>query len=271
MLLVDCGVGIRTIRRALTTRNRRLDQIDAIVLTHEHIDHVRTIPQALHVDTPVIATRGTLGMLRIAEAQWRPIGASRPIEIAGMRLWALPVAHDANEPCGYLIEMPETTIAIITDLGAWHERLAGAVAASDLVILEANHDEEMLRCGPYPPHLKRRVSSPVGHLSNHDCGSALAEIAKGGRSSPEVWLAHLSETNNRPTLAETTVRRALAQSDVELPVSALPRREPGPVWTPGVQNGAASAAPYTPYAPYEEPRPVASEPKQLVFDGLAGL
>jgi len=268
LLLLDCGVGIRMIRSALSARNRRLDQIDAIVLTHEHIDHVRTIPQVIDAKTPVIATQGTFDRLRIADPHWRPIAASRPIEIAGVRIWALPVDHDANEPCGYLIEMPETTITIITDLGSWHERLAGAVAASELVILEANHDEEMLRRGPYPPHLKRRVGSAVGHLSNRDCGMALAGIAKGGRSAPEVWLAHLSETNNRPALAESTVRDALARSDLELPVSALPRREPGPVWSPGTHDGAVPA---DGYRPYEEPRAVATGLRQLGFDGIAGF
>ncbi|MBA2246988.1 MAG: MBL fold metallo-hydrolase [Chloroflexia bacterium] len=268
LLLLDCGVGIRTIRQALTARNRRLDGIDAVLLTHEHIDHVRTIPQVLDSKTPVIATRGTLDRLRIAEPQWRPIQASQPIEINGIRLWALPVDHDANEPCGYLIEMPETTVTIITDLGAWHQRLEGAVAASDLVILEANHDEEMLRRGPYPPHLKRRVGSAIGHLSNHDCGSALAGIAKGGRAAPVVWLAHLSETNNRPTLAEATVREALARNDVELPVTALPRREPGPVWTPGPP---AKPTPAGGYRPYEEPPPRATGPTQLGLDALAGF
>lgn len=268
LLLLDCGVGIKTIRRALAARDRRLDQIDAIVLTHEHIDHVRTIPQVIGVTTPVIATRGTLGMLRIADPQCLPIGPRHPIETGGMRLWALPVAHDAHEPCGYLVEMPETRITVITDLGGWHERLAGAVAMSDLVILEANHDEDMLRRGPYPPHLKRRVGSAVGHLSNRDCGMALAGIAKGGRSSPEIWLAHLSDTNNRPALAEATVRKALAESDIELTVSALPRREPGPVWTldPPLDGTLADR-----FTPYEESRPAVARPTQLGFDGLVGF
>ena len=268
LLLLDCGVGIQTIRAALTARNRRLDQIDAILLTHEHIDHVRTIPRVIGGTTPVVATAGTFDMLRIPERQRHPIGPRQSMEIGGMRLWALPVAHDANEPCGYLIETPETRITIITDLGAWHERLAGAVAISDLVILEANHDEDLLRRGPYPPHLKRRVASAVGHLSNRDCGMALAGVTRHGGTGPEVWLAHLSDTNNRPTLAEATVREALARSDVDLRVSALPRREPGPVWVSGPLSDTASASRYI---PFEEPRQVADGPTQLGFDGLAGF
>lgn len=262
LVLLDCGIGIRTIRQALAKRNRRLDQIDAVLLTHEHIDHVRTLPQVLAAETPVIATRGTFDMLRIPGNQWLPISAPRSVDVAGMSIWALPVHHDASEPCGYLVEMPEARITIITDLGSWHERLEGAIAASDLVVLEANHDDDMLRRGPYPPHLKRRVASAVGHLSNLECATAIAGMARAGRSTPDVWLAHLSETNNCPGLAEATVREVVAKVDVELPVRALPRREPGPIWAP------PSIRTRRPYTPFEESHRNAG-PTQLGFDGLA--
>lgn len=262
-VLLDCGVGIRTIAGALRARGRRIDQIDAILLTHEHIDHVRTLPRLPTTEIPVIATQGTLDTFAIADDQWLPITPRRPIELAGMAIWALPVHHDAAEPCGFLIEMPEACITIITDLGSWHERLEGAIAASDLVVLEANHDDEMLRRGPYPPHLKRRVASAVGHLSNRDCGTAIAAITKGGRSEPEVWLAHLSATNNHPDRAEETVRGMLASSNVGLAVTSLPRLEPGPIWTPPLRG------PRDPYAPSKEPLRVAG-PRQLGFDGFSG-
>lgn len=264
IVLVDCGVGIRMIDRALRERGRRLDQIDAILITHEHIDHVRTLPRLAGTGTPVIATQGTFDMITIADSQCLPIDSRRSLGVGGMNIWALPVHHDAIEPCGFLIEMPETCITIITDLGTWHERLEGAVATSDLVVLEANHDSDMLRHGPYPPYLKRRVASAVGHLSNRDCGAAIAGISRDGRSSPEVWLAHLSETNNHPGLAERTVRETLANSNVELSVAALPRRLPGPIWTP-----SGRVTPNT-YMPYDEPQR-ADGPDQLGFDGLVGF
>jgi len=97
---------------------------------------------------------------------------------------------------------------------------------------------------------------------------ALAGVTRHGGTGPEVWLAHLSDTNNRPTLAEATVREALARSDVDLRVSALPRREPGPVWVSGPLSDTASASRYI---PFEEPRQVADGPTQLGFDGLAGF
>ena len=263
IVLLDCGVGIRTINGALRERGLRLDQIDAILLTHEHIDHVRTLPRVLGAGMPVIATQGTFDMITIADNQWLPIGPRRSIEVAGMSIWSLPVSHDAIEPCGFLIEMPEACITIITDLGSWHERLRGAIAVSDLVVLEANHDDDMLRRGPYPPHLKRRVASTVGHLSNHACGTAISSIAADGRSEPDVWLAHLSATNNRPRLAEDTVRDALVTSNVQLSVTALPRQEPGPIWAPPIRESRDS------YRPYEEP-PGAVRSTQLGFDRLGG-
>ncbi|HEU0164267.1 MAG TPA: MBL fold metallo-hydrolase, partial [Thermomicrobiales bacterium] len=165
-LLVDCGVGIRTIQREMRAFGGNPAQLDGILLTHEHIDHVRTLPKVLDAGMPVIATNGTAGMADIAPDQHLAIDGDAPIEIAGFTIWAFGVRHDAVQPCGYLIETPETRITILTDLGSWQEHLAEPIAASDLIVLEANHDEEMLRRGPYPMHLKRRVASEIGHLSN---------------------------------------------------------------------------------------------------------
>lgn len=251
-LLLDCGIGIRTIRRVLKDRQRAIADLDAVLVTHEHIDHIRTLPSVLGPGTPVIASRGTFATTRISDAQWLPITPSVPVEIAGAVIWALTVRHDAAEPCGFLIELPTATITILTDLGSWQESLFEPLLASDLIVLEANHDSEMLRRGPYPPHLKRRVSSAVGHLSNEDCGIALAKVARTGSRTPHVWLAHLSDTNNRPNIARVTVEAALDRVDRELSVTPLPRRAPGPVWTPTERRSG----------------PVTPDTSQLSFDGF---
>jgi phosphoribosyl 1,2-cyclic phosphodiesterase len=122
-------------------------------------------------------------------------------------------------------------MTLLTDLGETDDRAIPFIAASDLIVIEANHDLHMLNSGPYPPHLKVRVQSSRGHLSNADCGTFLAR-AIGGGETRTVWLAHLSATNNRPTLAVQTVRQALSGSKVSHAVLALPRRESGPIWTP---------------------------------------
>lgn len=256
--LLDCGVGIRTIARAMKDRQRAIADLDAILITHEHIDHVRTLPRVLGSGVPVIASPGTFNATRIPDQQWLPVESSSPVEIAGASIRALTVRHDAADPCGFLVEFPTATITILTDLGSWQENLLEPLLASDLIVLEANHDTEMLRRGPYAPHLKRRVASAVGHLSNKDCGGMLAELAKTGTRSPEVWLAHLSQTNNRSELAKRTVDAALNRIDRELRVTPLPRRAPGPIWTPSI----------TPAPAICRAGPVSPPTTQLSFDGF---
>jgi phosphoribosyl 1,2-cyclic phosphodiesterase len=241
-LLIDAGVGIRAIVSSLRARNIVLTDIDTILITHEHSDHIRTLPKLVRDDVTIYATSGTAIRSAVSRDQHiRAIGDT-PQKMGGITVWPLPVFHDAQEPCGFMLEMPDQSrVTILTDLGSWHDSLAEYVRASNLVILEANHDEEMLRTGPYPQYLKKRVASNVGHLSNRHCGTALGQTLRTATHRPEIWLAHLSEHNNLPMLAEETVRTALAAHDLDLDVTALPRRSPGAVWTPSA-NRAASAA-----------------------------
>ncbi len=257
-ILLDCGVGIRTLTRALRDRRRRLDDLDAVLITHEHGDHICTLPRLAGLDVPVIATRGTKRHLPIPDAQWEPISPNTSVDIAGLSIWAIAVDHDATEPCGYLIEAGSHRVSIFTDLGCWHDRLAEPILASDLVVLEANHDLDMLRHGPYPVHLKNRVASKKGHLSNADAGVSLGKTLRRSDREPAVWLAHLSETNNTPVKAHGTVVTALLDADVGAPVTPLPRRVPGPVWTATPRPGLERWQPPAP------PLPVA----QLGFDFL---
>ena len=251
-LMLDCGIGIRTINRELRALDSNLESLDGVLITHEHIDHVRTLPRLTGHDIPIIATSGTAGMADVPTDRREEIATGKSVTLAGFTIWALGVRHDAVDPCGYLIEADGTRVTILTDLGVWEEHLAEPVAASDLIVLEANHDEEMLRRGPYPMHLKRRVASEVGHLSNRACGEALASLAKGSHADPVVWLAHLSATNNRAEVAEQTVCAALAAADLDLRVIALPRREPGPLWTSPVAQRVGA-----PFSMREEPPAVA--------------
>ena len=114
---------------------------------------------------------------------------------------------------------------MLTDLGCPSSAATEAIAESRLVVLEANHDEAMLRRGPYPQRLQRRILSDSGHLSNAGCADLLARAIRGSTQPPTVWLAHLSETNNRPHLAKQTVQRRLAQVGLRLDLQALPRRK----------------------------------------------
>jgi phosphoribosyl 1,2-cyclic phosphodiesterase len=239
-LLIDAGVGIRAITGSLRARNLALDDIDTILITHEHSDHVRTLPKLVRDDTTILATNGTAIRSGVNRDQHIRAMGSTPQKVGGVTVWPLPVLHDAKEPCGFMLEMPDRTrVTMITDIGAWRDSLAEFVRASHLVILEANHDEEMLRTGPYPQYLKRRVASDVGHLSNRHCGVALGQALRATTHKPQIWLAHLSDHNNTPNLAEETVRAELNRADLDLDVSALPRRSPSAIWTPSANRPAS--------------------------------
>ncbi len=230
VLLVDCGVGIRTLRGGLANHGLVLADIDAILVTHEHSDHIRTLPSLYRDDLPLIATGGTARAARLPRDTTEKVSVRTPVSVAGATVHALPVRHDASDPCGFHIEIAGARITVLTDLGTWQDHLADAVAASDLVLLEANYNDTMLRQGPYPAYLKRRVASNVGHLGNDACGLAIAPVA---RRTAEItwWLSHLSQTNNSPRQAEHDVREILHGADVDASITALPRRSAGPVWS----------------------------------------
>jgi phosphoribosyl 1,2-cyclic phosphodiesterase len=245
-LMLDCGVGIRTIRQALKSRNLAIGNLSGVLVTHEHTDHIRNLSCVTGSDVPIISTLGTARRGNIPPPQWERIEFHRPLQVGAITVWAIMVKHDAAEPCGYLLEMPGATVSIFTDLGSWHDRLASPIASSDLIVLESNHDLDMLQRGPYPMHLKRRVASDAGHLSNADCGASLAATLHAGQRLPDLWLAHLSETNNEPFLAEQTTRDAFARRDLEVSVVALPRTTPGPIWSPRQPRPAGGWRPTPP-------------------------
>ena len=230
-LLVDCGVGIRTIKAGLLDHGLTLADLDAVLVTHEHRDHVQTLPKVLRDDLPVIATNGTARAARLPGDLTQIITDSRPVTIAGATVHALPVRHDASDPCGFFIEIAGAGITVLTDLGCWQDHLVDAVIASDLVLLEANYNDAMLQHGPYPAYLKRRVASGVGHLGNDACGVAMAPVAKQRGDKTTWWLTHLSATNNNARQAERDVRERLLRADAQARITALPRRELGPIWT----------------------------------------
>lgn len=229
-VMVDCGVGVRTLAHALRASGRRLADLDAVLLTHEHTDHVRALPQVVANRVRVIATPGTARATMLPLTAWTPIRSRRPIQVAGLEVTSLSVSHDAAEPCGYFLRDQGGAVTILTDLGAAEASLLPYLAASDLIVLEANHDVAMLQRGPYPAHLKRRVLSNKGHLSNDDCGSLLTAALSADGRCRTVWLAHLSVTNNRPELAQATVAAALAAAGWEVPVVPLPRYDHTVVW-----------------------------------------
>jgi phosphoribosyl 1,2-cyclic phosphodiesterase len=220
-VLLDCGVLVRSCTAAVRDL-ATAGSLDAVLLSHEHIDHVRALPSiAKRLKTPIVTTRGTRSMLSV-EANGSDMRGGERFEIADLAVTFVEVAHDAAEPCGFFIEAGGHNAAIFTDLGHVTPSVRECLANADVIVIEANYDPGMLRRGPYPERLKRRIAGSHGHLSNDDCAAALA--ASVGRARA-VWLAHLSETNNEPRLAEATINEALGFAGASTRARALPRFE----------------------------------------------
>jgi phosphoribosyl 1,2-cyclic phosphodiesterase len=242
-LLIDCGVGIRRLTSSLGALRLGLADIDAVLISHEHSDHIRELPRFIAASKYVISTRGTALASRMSPQARGEHLDIRPIRFNDIEIVAIPVTHDAAEPCGFLVRSGAGSVTALTDLGSPSGAAAEAIAESQLVVLEANHDEALLKRGPYPPHLQRRILSSTGHLSNVDCGELLATALRGSRHLPTVWLAHLSETNNRPHLARQTVARRLERCGLALDIQALPRRSASETWSPDkARQGIAQLA-----------------------------
>ena len=228
-ILIDCGFGPRAIVTRLQAIGVAPESISALVLTHEHIDHAHGAERAQKkYRWPVYASEGTLGALRAIEPRWRqPVAAGSTTALDGFTLDAVAVPHDASGPMAFVITALESgaRVGVAHDLGAVPDALVRAFAHCDALCLEANHDVEMLRDGPYPRALQERIRGGRGHISNDTCAALAATLASPALRS--VTLLHLSEVNNTPAVAERTVTAGLRRTSYRGPVHAAPRRSAG--------------------------------------------
>ena len=237
-VLVDVGVPVRRLRQGLAAAGVAPERLSAVLISHEHWDHVRSLGAFSHsLSCPILATTGTARALGDQARAWERLDPEATLHIGSLAITALRVPHDAEEPVGFLVEDGESTVSIFTDLGEPPPYLSAAIGRSQLVVLEANYDATMLARGRYPEHLKRRIRGPFGHLSNDDCGAFLSGCLNG--ATHDVWLAHLSENNNRPSLATATVARHLSAPALALTIGPLPRHGRDVVW----DSAAARARP----------------------------
>ena len=215
-VLIDAGVGVRRVARALGELSVPLESLDAIFITHEHSDHVKGLETILkRTDAPVYTRPGTLRAMTADDLpEDRLFAIHDSVEIGSLRVSAFDIPHDAADPVGYEIT-GSRKCTVATDLGFVTDGVRTAMEGADVLVFEANHDLAMLRKGPYPWPLKQRILGNRGHLANNEAGRAIARL----RSRPQkIILAHLSETNNRPDVAEETVSHVLAESGVSLPL-----------------------------------------------------
>ncbi len=214
-ILIDVGVSAKKIESALNGMGVDPSSIKGIFITHEHADHINGVRVfASRYNINVYATKGTLdGMYEYGVFQ-KPINAyiipEKGVECAGMRVTPFSTPHDSYESCGYTVTTPDgKRIAVATDMGTITECVADAVTGCDLVLLESNHDVNMLRMGGYPYFLKERILSDRGHLSNELCADFARHLVKNGTS--RLILGHLSKENNFPSLAYETTKAALTE------------------------------------------------------------
>lgn len=228
-LLVDAGVSLRQIRQRLEVLGWDPHAVRALALTHEHSDHVGALGVILRrTDWRILATADLRAALwasqrvEIPHDRWIEIHTGRPLDWEGWRIHPFALPHDAADPVAFRVEAAGFHAAVVTDLGHPTALVADHCQDLDLLVLEANHDVDMLREGSYPPALKARILSRVGHLSN----AAMAELLDRVRSPRlrTVVLAHLSESNNLPELARFAAEEALAGSGVALHLAH--QREP---------------------------------------------
>lgn len=217
-LLIDAGISMRRIKAGLARLGLLPENVGGILITHEHSDHVSGLPMLLkHYDIPVFAPRTVANHLRWSHAgvdeRLTEIVPGENNTIAGMAVRAFHTPHDTDESVGYRIE-DGCVFALATDMGCVTDEILSGVMGADAVIIEANHDEQMLRYGNYPFALKRRILSDHGHLSNADCARLARLLAENG--TRYIILGHLSRENNTPALAERTVAAALEGLDVRL-------------------------------------------------------
>ena len=204
LLLVDAGVSCRALETALRQRGVQPESLRAVLVTHEHSDHIRGLPLfAKRYGTPVYASYGTWasmqGQLPLPGRQRMEFDPDQDFYIDGVNVSPFPIPHDTPMPVGYSLECMGKKVSFATDLGHTTPKILGCVARSDVLLLEANHDVEMLKAGPYPYSLKKRILGRYGHLSNDACASALATLLPTGVH--RVFLGHLSQENNSPELA----------------------------------------------------------------------
>lgn len=220
-VLVDAGFSVRELTRRLARAGCAPDQVDAVFITHEHGDHIGcALAFATAHRRPLIMSRGTwraVGHADFDATLLRLVRDGEVLAMGDMEIRPFAVPHDANEPLQLTLTDGASQLGLVTDLGCAPEDVAVALANCDALLLECNHDEGLLRAGPYHPALKKRILGSHGHLSNAAAADLLARCLHPGLKT--VAAAHLSEHNNHPDLARTALTAVLGGTASEIRVA----------------------------------------------------
>jgi phosphoribosyl 1,2-cyclic phosphodiesterase len=223
-LLVDAGLGKRETLARLAAVESTVDHIDGILITHEHIDHCNGLPQMLGLwKSPLYATGPTLDAMQCILPETfgkrlkrvETIQAGHHFTIGDIEVHAFAIPHDAADPIGFTFRSNGAKMAIVTDLGYMPELVKVHLRGTDCLVLESNHDLDMLKVGPYPWIVKQRVLSRTGHLSNHAVSEYLADPDGFDAAARYLVLAHVSQENNNPDLVRLSAEEALGRRPAE--------------------------------------------------------
>ena len=218
-LLVDVGISGKKAAEGVESLGIRMDELDGILITHEHNDHVNGLGVlARKYQIPIYATNGTIQAIHrmdnlgtIEEDLFHPIRVQEKFTLKDITVNSMRISHDAAEPVAYKFSCDGQKAAVITDLGTYDDYIVDNLRGMDALLMEANHDVHMLEVGPYPYYLKQRILGEHGHLCNEASGRLLSEILHDNIKA--VMLGHLSKENNMPELAYETVRLEITNSD----------------------------------------------------------
>jgi len=231
-ILVDAGLSMRELRKRLASIGESLEEIDAILITHEHSDHVAGLPVLARSKD----VRAAIYMTHLAAPaiDWggpprlEPFQAGASFRIGDIEVQSFGIPHDAIDPVGYCFEAQGVRVGVATDLGYVPESIKFHLRRTNLLLLEANHDLDMLKVGPYPWSVKQRVMSRVGHLSNlHMSDYLMQDLAS---CTANLILGHLSEQNNHPAIVQMVAAEALEKRGLETRLSIASQKTPSEVF-----------------------------------------
>ena len=223
-ILIDAGVSGKKIVDALASINVGIENISAILITHEHIDHTQSIATlSKKYNIPVYANKKTWDAMqdkksKITNNNICYFNNNKPFNLNDITILPFDIPHDAANPCGFTISDSESKLSIATDIGHMTTSILNNIKNSDFLLLEANYEPDVLKCSSYPFHLKERIASPIGHLSNIDAGKTINYLADFGVKN--IMLGHLSNENNFPELAYKSVLEQIENKDLTLNVAS---------------------------------------------------
>ena len=241
-IMIDVGLGIRYLKKEFKDFNIDMNDIKYILLTHDHADHVKSVGSLSYAfGTPVFATakvhegvnRNYCVHRKVPTGNVKVIEKGKSFQLDDFTITPFGVPHDSRDNVGYKIQYGDITFCLITDAGYVTEDMSEAVSEANYLVLESNHDKEMLMNGPYSDFLKERIAGPGGHLNNNQCAQLLIDS-----STPKlkhVWLCHLSDENNHPELARKTVETELRNVGIvpgkDFEIDILKRNIPSDIYT----------------------------------------